>query len=62
MVSALLELDALGDELLFDNDSSYLDEAASAPAIPDGVPGEKSVNRVQTNMSISISTTLMYNY
>ncbi|XP_062849176.1 charged multivesicular body protein 5 [Trichomycterus rosablanca] len=39
------ELDALGDEFLLDNDSSYLDEAASAPAIPDGVPGEKSVNR-----------------
>uniref|UniRef100_A0A8C9P6D3 Charged multivesicular body protein 5 n=1 Tax=Spermophilus dauricus TaxID=99837 RepID=A0A8C9P6D3_SPEDA len=32
------ELDALGDELLADEDSSYLDEAASAPAIPEGVP------------------------
>jgi charged multivesicular body protein 5 len=31
-------LDALGDELLADEDSSYLDEAASAPAIPEGVP------------------------
>ncbi|KAG6926915.1 charged multivesicular body protein 5, partial [Chelydra serpentina] len=32
------ELDALGDELLVDEDSSYLDEAASAPAIPEGTP------------------------
>ncbi|XP_045145311.1 charged multivesicular body protein 5 [Echinops telfairi] len=32
------ELDALGDELLADEDNSYLDEAASAPAIPEGVP------------------------
>lgn len=32
------ELDALGDELLADEDNSYLDEAASAPAIPEGTP------------------------
>eukprot|EP00069_Balaena_mysticetus_P006877 bmy_18884T0 len=32
------ELDALGDELLADKDRSYLDEAAAAPAIPEGVP------------------------
>ncbi|XP_074550007.1 charged multivesicular body protein 5 [Halichoeres trimaculatus] len=36
------ELDALGDELLLDDDSSYLDEASSAPSIPEGLPGEKS--------------------
>lgn len=35
---SISELDALGDELLADEDSSYLDEAASAPAIPEGVP------------------------
>lgn len=39
------ELDALGDELLMDDDSSYLDEASSAPSIPEGLPGDKS-NRV----------------
>ncbi|XP_062335509.1 charged multivesicular body protein 5 [Osmerus eperlanus] len=39
------ELDALGDELLLDEDSSYLDEATSHPSIPEGVPGEKSINR-----------------
>uniref|UniRef100_A0AAX7VH07 Charged multivesicular body protein 5 n=1 Tax=Astatotilapia calliptera TaxID=8154 RepID=A0AAX7VH07_ASTCA len=36
------ELDALGDELLMDDDSSYLDEASSAPSIPEGLPGDKS--------------------
>ena len=35
---SISELDALGDELLADEDSSYLDEAAAAPAIPEGVP------------------------
>ncbi|KAM9827474.1 charged multivesicular body protein 5 [Neosynchiropus ocellatus] len=36
------ELDALGDELLLDDDSSYLDEASTAPSIPEGLPAEKS--------------------
>lgn len=40
------ELDALGDELLFDDDSTYLDEASTAPSIPEGIPGDKSTNRV----------------
>ncbi|XP_076014332.1 charged multivesicular body protein 5 [Genypterus blacodes] len=39
------ELDALGDELLMDDDSSYLDEASTAPTIPEGLPGDKFVNR-----------------
>lgn len=46
----LLELDALGDELLLDEDNSYLDEASSAPAIPDALPGGKSTNRVSNNL------------
>ncbi|XP_033126560.1 charged multivesicular body protein 5-like [Anneissia japonica] len=37
------ELDALGDEMLFDDDSSYLDEAISAPAAPDTELGADSV-------------------
>lgn len=41
-----IELDALGDELLFDDDSTYLDEASTAPSIPEGIPGDKSTNRV----------------
>ena len=39
------ELDALGDELLMDDDSSYLDEASTAPSIPEGLPGDKASNR-----------------
>ncbi|CAG13744.1 unnamed protein product, partial [Tetraodon nigroviridis] len=39
------ELDALGDELLLDDDSTYLDEASTAPSIPEGIPGDKSTNR-----------------
>lgn len=33
-------MEALGDELLADEDSSYLDEAASVPSIPEGAPTE----------------------
>lgn len=40
------ELDALGDELLLDDDSSYLDEAAAAPAIPEGLPSDSKTNKV----------------
>ncbi|XP_077410595.1 charged multivesicular body protein 5 [Vanacampus margaritifer] len=36
------ELSALGDEFLGDDDSSYLDEASSVPAIPEGLPASKS--------------------
>uniref|UniRef100_A0A3B4AN93 Charged multivesicular body protein 5 n=1 Tax=Periophthalmus magnuspinnatus TaxID=409849 RepID=A0A3B4AN93_9GOBI len=39
------ELDALGDELLLDDDSSYLDEASTAPTIPEGLPGDRANNR-----------------
>lgn len=41
-----LELDALGDELLLDDDSSYLDEASSAPSIPEGMPSDGKTNKV----------------
>ncbi|XP_051910850.1 charged multivesicular body protein 5 [Hippocampus zosterae] len=36
------ELSALGDEFLMDEDNSYLDEASTAPSIPEGLPGAKS--------------------
>ncbi|CAL8322154.1 unnamed protein product [Boreogadus saida] len=39
------ELDALGDEMMFDEDSSYLDDASTAPSIPEGLPGDKSTSR-----------------
>ena len=37
------ELDALGDEMSLDADSSYLDEALNAPAAPEREPGADSV-------------------
>ena len=37
------ELDALGDDLALDEDTSYLDEAISAPNAPDKEPGADSV-------------------
>ncbi|CAG5896542.1 unnamed protein product [Menidia menidia] len=42
---ALSELDALGDELLLDDDSSYLDEASAAPSIPEGIPSDSKTNK-----------------
>lgn len=37
------ELDALGDELALDTDSSYLDDAIRAPSAPDKEPGAASI-------------------
>lgn len=37
------ELDALGDEIGFDEDSSYLDEAVATPSVPTSDPGADSV-------------------
>merc|ERR1711973_818985 len=37
------ELDALGDEIALDEDTSYLDDAISAPAVPGREPGADSV-------------------
>lgn len=44
----LSELDALGDELLLDEDTSYLDDASAAPSIPEGMPGESKTDKVET--------------
>ncbi|XP_063506303.1 charged multivesicular body protein 5 isoform X1 [Pongo pygmaeus] len=49
------ELDALGDELLADEDSSYLDEAASAPAIPEGVPTDTKNKRLILSLRLECS-------
>lgn len=38
------ELDALGDEIALDDDSSYLDDAVKAPAAPDKEPGADSID------------------
>ena len=46
------ELDALGDDLAFDTDTTYLDDAVAAPSAPTGVPGQdSSVNKV-SQMSV----------
>lgn len=36
------ELDALGDEIGLDEDSSYLDDAVSTPSVPTSEPGAES--------------------
>lgn len=42
------ELDALGDELVLDNDSSYLDDVLKAPEAPSNKPeAEASKNKVK---------------
>jgi charged multivesicular body protein 5 len=38
------ELEALGDELQMDGDSSFLDDALTTPGIPTGVPGHRDAN------------------
>uniref|UniRef100_A0A3B3YAE5 Charged multivesicular body protein 5 n=1 Tax=Poecilia mexicana TaxID=48701 RepID=A0A3B3YAE5_9TELE len=45
------ELDALGDELLLDDDTSYLDEASAAPSIPEGIPSDSKTNKVAVQTS-----------
>lgn len=45
------ELDALGDELLLDDDTSYLDEASAAPSIPEGIPSDSKSNKVPVQLS-----------
>lgn len=37
------ELDALGDEIALDNDTSYLDDVTKLPAAPDKEPGADSM-------------------
>lgn len=59
------ELDALGDDLAFDEDTSYLDEASKAPGVPSAVPGadsmtnkvswkERNVSKVEDSISLYI--------
>ena len=37
------ELEALGDEIALDDDTSYLDDVVKAPAAPDREPGADSL-------------------
>ena len=50
------ELDALGDDLAFDEDSSYLDQVG-APSAPTAVPGEDSA---ATNQVRNVTNCLVY--
>lgn len=53
------ELEALGDEMLGDEDSSYLDDAMKAPSAPDREPGAESVNKVLYYHLFHISMMIM---
>nr|SVE77884.1 EOG090X0EA1 [Daphnia lumholtzi] len=48
------ELEALGDEMLGDEDSSYLDDAIKAPSAPDREPGAESVNVVHSKDGVAV--------
>ena len=50
MFFLLLELDALGDELAYDQDAAYLDDALNAPVTPDTVPAEKDTSGSRTRV------------
>lgn len=41
--SVFVELDALGDEIALDEDTSYLDEAVKTPTVPSKEPGADSL-------------------
>lgn len=48
------ELDALGDEIALDDDTSYLDDVVKAPAAPDKEPGADSVLPTTTTKGIEV--------
>jgi len=48
------ELDALGDELAYDQDAAYLDDAINAPAAPDTVPAEKDTSGSRTKDGVKV--------
>lgn len=53
------ELDALGDELALDTDSSYLDDVLKAPEAPSNKPeAETSKNKVSWKILIFVLTLL----
>jgi hypothetical protein len=45
----------LGDELEADGDTSYLDEAISAPSVPTKVPGASTVYKLLLIFYISLN-------
>lgn len=59
-VDFLLELEALGDELAADADTSYLDAEIAAPTAPSKEPGAESVAAVSFSVIKFIAR--QYNY
>lgn len=53
------ELDALGDEIAFDEDSSYLDDAVSTPSVPTSEPGGESVRVSGSIITPYIGTSIL---
>lgn len=50
------ELEALGDDLALDEDTTFLDDAIKAPSAPDKEPGATSVkNKVFTLIKIFVN-------
>lgn len=45
------ELDALGNELELDKDTSYLDEAIFAPSVPSREPGKSVKLKLEKSLS-----------
>ena len=55
------ELDALGDELGMDEDSSYLDEAVSAPSVPTSELGGDSMRvSIQRHRYVGVNVSLSH--
>lgn len=55
------ELDALGDDLDLDTDTSYLDDAIKAPSAPDKEPGAASItNKVCFKTFILIKVRILH--
>ena len=48
------ELDALGDELAYDQDAAFLDDALSAPSAPDTIPAERDTSGSRTKVSFQV--------
>ena len=53
-----IELDALGDEMMLEDDASYLDEAANAPAVPGTLPGESEGEKSAVRYLIQLNDIL----
>jgi len=48
------ELDALGDDMFLEDDTAYLDEASSAPAVPGTMPGETDTSSSKTKDGVQV--------